>query len=334
MARELLPEDVLKALEKGKLAPFYLLYGPGEFRLEKVLNKIRAGFIPESARDLNLEILYGGETKAGDIINRARSFPFMAPNRLIIVRRTENFQVSELDIFLPYLEAPAESTCLIFISSKPDFRNKFHKKIKALGRAVNFRELKDNQVVPWINRTAGELGLELDNQACLYLHQMAGNRLRDLYAELEKLYLRYGRINVGIEEVKALAVHSRNYTIFQLMDGVSVKNCAVSLGMLSRFLEEGDKIAAPLQFIGMLNRQLRLLWQTKITLAKGGRNRDVANKLGPARFSADNFVKQSKNWSVEELEKGLRLLYQVEGLLKSSSRPRPVLENLIMALCG
>ena len=41
MARELEPEDVLKSLEKGQLAPFYLFYGPGEFRLEKVLDKIR-----------------------------------------------------------------------------------------------------------------------------------------------------------------------------------------------------------------------------------------------------------------------------------------------------
>ncbi len=61
MPGDLPPDDVLKSLEKAQLAPYYLFYGPGEFRLEKVLDRIREGFIPESARDFNLEILYGGE---------------------------------------------------------------------------------------------------------------------------------------------------------------------------------------------------------------------------------------------------------------------------------
>ena len=334
MTEELLPEDVLKSLGKGQLAPFYLFYGSGEFRLEKVLDKIREDFIPESAKELNLEILYGGEADPGDITNRARSFPFMARNRLIIVRRTENFKADDLEIFLPYLEDPAESTCLIFISSKPDFRKKFYTRVKNLGGAVNFRELKEYQVVPWIKQTAKELGLRIDSQACIYLQQMVGNRLRDLYVEIEKLHLRYGQIIVTMEQVKELAIHSRIYTIFQLMDAISLKNCSRSLVILKRFLEEEDKKNAPLQFIGMLNRQIRLLWQTKSILTKGGRKKDVAKKLGSARFSADNFVKQSTQWSVEELEKGLSLLYQAEGLLKSSSRPRPILENLILSLCG
>jgi len=334
MTKALLPEDVLKSLGKGQLAPFYLFYGSGEFRLEKVLDKIREDFIPESAKELNLEIFYGGEADPGDIINRALSFPFMARNRLIIVRRTENFKAEDFDVFLRYLEAPSESTCLIFISSKPDFRKKFYTKIKALGGAVNFRELKEYQVVPWIKQTAKELGLRIDSQACIYLQQMVGNRLRDLYVEIEKLHLRYGQIAVTIDHVKELAIHSRIYTIFQLMDAISLKDCARSLVILKRFLEEEDKKKAPLQFIGMLNRQIRLLWQTKSILANGGRKKDVAKKLGPARFSTDNFIKQSKQWSVEEFETGLNLLYWAEGLLKSSSRPRPILENLILSLCG
>ena len=137
MPEELRPEDVLDSLAKGRLAPFYLFYGPGEFRLEKVLDTIRDRYLPESARDLNLEICYGDETESQEIISRARSLPFLASNRLIIVRRTENFRAEALERFLPYFEDPAETTCLIFVSSKTDFKKKFYKKIKSLGRAVN-----------------------------------------------------------------------------------------------------------------------------------------------------------------------------------------------------
>ena len=212
MTRDLTPEDILKSLETGQLAPFYLFHGLGEFRLEKVLDRIRASYIPSSSKDLNLEVFYGGErTHPAEIVNRARSLPFLAENRLIIIRRTESFSTDELEAFLPYLKKPAETTCLIFIASKTDFRKNFYKRIRELGQAVNFTKLKESQVIPWIRRTAGELEVKIDGQACAYLHQIVGDSLRDLYAELEKLHLRYGEGHVGVEQVKELAVHSRNH---------------------------------------------------------------------------------------------------------------------------
>ena len=335
MTRDLTPEDILKSLETGQLAPFYLFHGLGEFRLEKVLDRIRASYIPSSSKDLNLEVFYGGErTHPAEIVNRARSLPFLAENRLIIIRRTESFSTDELEAFLPYLKKPAETTCLIFIASKTDFRKNFYKRIRELGQAVNFTKLKESQVVPWIRRTAGELEVKIDGQACAYLHQIVGDSLRDLYAELEKLHLRYGEGLMGVEQVKELAVHSRVYTVFELMNKVSEKNCSESLDVLNRFLEEEDKRDAPLRILGMLNRQIRLLWQTKHVLSRGEQARDVAKRLGLPDFSARDFVKQSQYWSINELESGLRLLYQTDGLLKSGSPAKPVLEDLVFCLCA
>jgi DNA polymerase-3 subunit delta len=335
MARDLAPEEVLKSLEKGDLAPFYLFHGPGEFRLEKVLDKIRNDFVPAAARALNVEVFYAGEKNdPAEIISRACSLPFLASNRLIIIRRAEKFRANELELFLPYLEEPVETTCLIFVSSKTDFRMNFYKRIRSLGRAVNFTNLSERQVVPWIKRTAGELGLKIDGEACAYLRQIVGSSLRELFAELEKLRLRYGEEAVGVEQVKELALHTRIYTIFELMKRISERNCSESLKILNRFLEEEDKIGAPLQILGMLNRQFRLLWQTKQILSKGGSKIDVARSLGLPDFSARDFVDHSQVWSAKELEKGLELLYETDGLLKSGSRPKPVLENVLFTLCA
>jgi DNA polymerase-3 subunit delta len=333
MGGEITPERVLNALQKGKLAPYYLFYGPGEFRLEKVLEKIRAGFVPPPAQDLNVEIFYGGETDPAEIVARARSMPFLSPNRLLIVRRIEKLSTETLNRFLPYLERSVASTCLVFVASKADFKKKFFKFIREQGRAVFFRELKDREVLPWIKETAKELGLEIEGRACAQLQQVVGNRSRDLHAELEKLSLRHGKAKVGVEQVQELAVHSRIYTIFELMNAVSAKRCADALRVLGRFLEEEDKKDGPLRIIGMLNRQVRLLWYTKAVLAKGGGVHDVATKLGPARFSAPDFVKYSKGWSVAELTQGIRALYRAEGRLKSGSHPKLIVENLILALC-
>jgi DNA polymerase-3 subunit delta len=334
MARDLAPEEVFKSLEEGDLAPVYLFHGPGEFRLEKVLDKIRNDFVPAAARALNVEVFYAGEKiDPTEIISRARSLPFLSSNRLIIIRRAERFRSNELEMFLPYLEEPAETTCLIFVSSKTDFRMNFYKRIRSIGWAVNFSKLSERQVIPWIKRTAGELGLKIDGEACAYLRQIVGNSLRELFAELEKLRLRFGEEAVGVKQVKELALHTRIYTIFELMKSISEKKCSESLRILNRFLEEEDKVGAPLQILGMLNRQFRLLWQTKQILSKGGSKMNVARTLGLPDFSARDFVAHSQVWSGKELERGLKLLYQTDGLLKSGSRPKPVLENVLVSLC-
>ena len=178
MARDLHPDDVLDSLNKEQLAPFYLFYGNDEFRLERLLDKIRDNYIPESVKDLNLEICYGGETNPVDIINKAQTLPFMSQNRLLIIRRVEEFATEQLEKFLPYLEAPSESTCLLFISSKTDFKKRFYKKIRSSGYAVSFAELRDNQIASWIRRTSKELGLKVDGQASAYLQQIMNSRIR------------------------------------------------------------------------------------------------------------------------------------------------------------
>jgi len=334
MGMDLTPESVLKSLEGGKLPPFYLFYGPGEFRLERVLGRIREDYLSGSARDFNLEIFYGGEDKPSTIVNHAQSLPFLAENRLIIVRRTELFKANEFDLFLPYLDHPSETTCLIFVSSKTDFKRRFYKQIRSAGLAVLFGELKENEVVPWIRQSAKELNLKLDGQAAVYLQQIMGNSLRDINGELEKLKLRYGDQEVGLEEVKELAVHSRIYSIFELMNMISLRKRQESLEVLSRFLDEEDKREAPLRVIGMLNRQLRLLWKTKETLAGGGKTKEVAQRLGLPFFSAGYFVTQAGLWSEDDLRGGIGLLYQADRHLKSGTRSRPILENLIISLTG
>jgi len=332
MARDIQPEAVLRQLKKGTLNPVYLFHGESHFRLEKLLTEIRDTFVPETAHDLNVQLFYGGEAQATVILDAARSLPFMCPNRLIIVRRTENFSPSALEHFLPYLEKPVPSTCLIFVSAKTNFKTRFYKKIREKGWSVCFHKLRDQEVVPWLRRTAREMGIDMDGEACAFLFQMVGNRLQDLYSELEKLSLRYGQGHIGREEVKELAIFSRAYTVFELMDEVSFRRAEPSLRVLNRFLEEEDRNGA-LKVLGMLNRQMRLISHTKRVLEGGGQVRDLPKKVGIPGFLGNKIAQQSRKWKFEEIEDALQLLYRSDGLLKRGSSERTVLENIVISLC-
>ena len=332
MSEDLAPDHVLDQLKKGKLSPFYLFYGPDEFRLERVLSRIRETSMLDTVRDLNLQIYHGDKAAPADIVDSARSLPFMSERRLIIVRRTEAFSAAALESFISYLERPVDSTCLIFVSSRPNLKMRFFRTIRDLGQAVHFRNLTEGQVISWIKKLAKELGLNMEDLACTYLQQIVGNQMMDLHAELQKLHLRYGNTRVGVEEVRTLAIYGRIYTIFELIDEIAFKRLAQSLSMLDRFLEEeGDDSA--LRVVGMLNRQIRLLWQTKSLSEAGGRLADVNRKLGLPNFLTSKILEQSRGWKTGEFERAFHLLYQADGLLKSGARARLVLENLVLSLC-
>ncbi len=335
MSGDLSPDHVLKAAKTGQVAPFYLFYGPGEFRMERVLTALRTLLVPEAARDFNLEVLYGDEPiEPEQIINKASSMPFLAQRRLIILRRTESFKAEQLERFLPYLDRPSSSTCLIFISARTNFNTKFYKKFRSEGAAVLFDELKGNQILPWIKRTASEdFGMTLEGEACAYLHGVVGNRPRELYSELEKLHLRYGK-TVTPEQVKDAVTHSRVYTVFELMDAVSMKDCASSLRILKRYLEEEDLRDGPQKLIGMLNRQVRLLWQAKAVLLKRGGTQEIEKKTALTGFPVKKLMEQAPRWEEKELERALELLRRADDRLKSGSGATVILETLVLSLCS
>jgi DNA polymerase III delta subunit len=107
------------------------------------------------------------------------------------------------------------------------------------------------------------------------------------FSELEKLRLTFAAFQV--DQIKEFVISGRIYSIFELVDRVSSKKCADSLEALGRYLQEEDKRVAPLQVIGILNWQIRLLWQTKSVLAQGGGFAQVAEKLSESLQSRRSY---------------------------------------------
>ena len=139
---------------------------------------------------------------------------------------------------------------------------------------------------------------------------------------------------MSLDQVKEAVIHSRVYTVFELMDAVSMKDCGSSLRILKRYLEEEDLRDAPLGLISMLNRQIRLLWQTKAVLLKRGGAQEVQKKTGLSGFPVRKLVEQAPRWTEKELESALERLHWSDDRLKSGSSPRVILETLILSLCS
>jgi DNA polymerase-3 subunit delta len=333
--QSLTPESVLNSFHKGAFAPFYLFYGPEDFWIEITLDKIKKDFIPDEVKAFNLEILYGGEVSAQEILNRARLVPFMYSHRLLIVRGTENFPQDAYQQFLSYMNHPVDSTCIIWISNKTDLRGAFYKKFKDLDTAVNFKKLSERQVYSWLQKRAKELALDIDKEASSFIYQMVGSSLRDLFSEIFKLSLRYPHSRIGLEQIKELTTFSRLFTVFDLVDCVSNKDADHAIVVLKKLFEtQGRDATTLLGLLGMLARQVRLILQAKSGLKNGGGRMAAIKKLQPLpAFVIEKYLAQEKFWQEEELEEALHNIYDADGLIRTGSRGDLVLENLIFLLC-
>lgn len=332
MAAELSYEHVVKHVETGRLEPFYLFYGSGEFLREAVLSRIRDSCVDDATRDLNLRVFYGDRDGAGKILDYARTLPFMAFRRFAIVRRAGDLKGDSLDGLIPYLEDPSPTSCVIFVASSADFRKPFFKIMRDSGRAVHFRNPHESKIPAWIQKKARELGFEMDPDACGCLVEMVGIELMDLNSEIEKLALSHPGGHVGIEDVRKSAASSRSYTIFEVTDAVSSRRLDLALPLLRRFLEEEGRDGV-LRLLGMISSQVGLLWRCKRVVQSGGGARETAGTLGVHPYVAGKLVPRARLWGREELEKGVHLLYRADGRIKSGADGGQVLERLLIALC-
>ncbi len=332
MPVELSYGHLLKRIETGQLETFYLFFGAGEFLREAALTKIRETCVDEAARDFNLRVFYGDKAGIGEMLDFARSLPFMGSRRIGIVRKAEALDSETFRGLVQYLKNPAPTTCMIFVASSADFRKSFFKLIRDMGRSVHFRDPSENKIPEWIARTARGLGLQIDSEACGCLREIVGADPMDLYPELEKLALRYPGAHIGIREVRENAVNSRSYTIFELMDSISSRRLDKALPALRRFLEEEGRDAV-LRVVGMISREIGLLWQCKTASASGQGVEEIRKKLGVHRFAVEKLLPRCRLWRPEELEKSIGMLHQADGGIKTGAPVDIALERVLIALC-
>jgi len=325
--KALVPDNILLSLKSGTIEPFYLFYGPEEFWIELVLDEIKRRLIPDSVKDFNLEILYSDEVPAAEVLNRARTVPFMSPRRLIIVRRAEQYSKSDRELFLSYMDKPLESTCIIWVSGAAESKDPFLVRCRESGRAVNFKKLTQGQAFGWMHKRAEELGIRIDSEAGAFLYQMVGSSLGDLYSELEKVSARFPQSRIGMEQIKDSAAFSRLFTVFDLVDHVFRKDALHALETLHRLFEiQGRDPTAILGILGMVARQIRLICRAK-------KNKEAAELRKLPHYVIEKCITQGKLWEEKELGYALSRIYDADGLIRAGSQGDLVLEHLVVQIC-
>jgi DNA polymerase III subunit delta len=324
--------ELIDRAHRGDLSPVHVLVGGERFLLERAIGAVRAAVLAEGPPGFNDDTFHGKGLAAGSVLAAARTLPMMAPRRFVLVRDGEAMAPSELEALARYLEAPAESTCLLFVAEKLDGRTKLARSAKKAGLLAEAKPLKGAALRGFALAEAKARGHALAPPAAEALLEAAGDDLAALDDALERLSLYVGAAQpIDVAAVEACVLPVRTDSIWALVDGVSDRDARRANRAAAALLADREP---PLRILALVARQLRMVARMRQALAAGQSPDEACRTAGAPPFKARDLARAAKRFGTPELRAAFGTVADTERALKGSRRPPDVvLQEAILRLC-
>jgi DNA polymerase III subunit delta len=303
---------------------FYLFHGSDEISIDAAVARLRAEMGDGPDADMNTTEFDGAEATVPEILAAVSSYPFLADRRLVIVRgllgwltrkgagQTGKQALARLEEDVPSL--PDYARLVLVERGEIPAKNAIVKLAQTVesGYMRVFNAPKDT--TGWISQRARETyAVEIDGRAAAALAAVTGDDLRRADNELVKLVSYVdGQRSITEDDVVALTPYVAEASIFKMVDAIAEGRGQVALQLMHRLMAEKDQDA--LKLYGMIIRQFRLLITAKEHLMAGG---DAGSIPGMSSFVARTVARQSREFSIEQLEKIYRNLAETDFKIKT-----------------
>ncbi len=323
------------------------LVGEEEYLKNEGLQSILDSLQSESSVELSE---FDGKTVTiATILDELRTYPFLNPQRAVVVRNADSLLAAGEEPLLRYVENPVGFSTLILDFSKLDGRSKFAKALKKRGTEMRFEHMREYKVPEWLRGLAmRRYGKRLSAEDARFMVEMVGANPGLLDSELSKIAsLATDSKAIRRSDVESVITRGRARTVFALTERVEAKRKAEALKLLDDILSRGiyDERAGRVSaesagiapyLLHMLNWSLNRMWSANRLISKGESEQDVAArlKLHP-RFKERFFTNLRKLWLPSECRRCHREMLLTDRLVKSSGDKVPVLlETLIVKMCA
>lgn len=141
------------------------------------------------------------------------------------------------------------------------------KVVEKAGGVVISTDIDPSKLGTELQAAAQAAGKKLSPRAAMVLQEMTGNASGDALNELEKLITYVGSAGeIKEADVAAIVIPSREWNVFQLVDGVTRGNPGLAMTQLHTLISTPGSLSdnAFRALFPMISRQMSLLWQAKI----------------------------------------------------------------------
>jgi DNA polymerase-3 subunit delta len=311
-------KNLLGELEKDRILPLYLFYGPEVYLQREAVKHFRAKLVGEG-NSLNFLLLDGEEISAGEVVQTANTLPLFTSFRLVVIKNAPYFgsgRGKEEPALLAYLREPADATCLIFCTAgNVDKRRQAYKLVEGRGRVVEFTHLNPQDLKRWFQKKARQVGKSLAPPAEDAL-LAAGRDISLLYNEIEKVLAYAGDKSViTAADVAAVSAPAAEETVFAVMDAFGERRIVDVVSKLRALLEKEP----PGRVLSLLARQLKLILIAQDVLVSGKGDKALAAALEVPVFVAKKVALQARRFPRREAEALLWGLLELDLAVKSGN---------------
>lgn len=237
--------DIMAELQKGLFKPIYLLMGKESYYIDKISDWIAANGLKEEEKDFNLNILYGSDVNARNVMDEARRFPMMAERQVLIVKEAQN--IKDIASLEAYMNKPVETTVLVlcYKGGTIDGKNKIVSKAKACGIVFVSESPKYDHITDFIKDyiKRPEYNATIDTRAANVLAAHIGGDLKRLSSELDKLLLAFRKgapRKITTELIEERIGISKDYNVFELLNALITRN-ALKAHQIAKYFNDTPK---------------------------------------------------------------------------------------------
>ena len=292
----------------------YLICGDDHGRITERRSRLRAMAEQESGAG-GVELLEGDDCTPENVVGALCAMTFALGRRFVIADGVERWKDADVEEVAGAMRSMDAETLTVAFFGREEGRHKvpaaLRKAVEAVGGQVAEEStVKARELPRWLVARAGELGVELDNQAARALIAHVGDRQQRLLRELEKLALEHGQgARLGVEEVEQSCATSAERKMWTLADAIVAGDERTATRALLELRQQGERLPGLLY---NMVRRLRDAHTIAEALAAGQPAAQVKKTLRMPSFAADRLVADVAKRDVDAFRRALELMADLE----------------------
>lgn len=300
-------------MKTRQFKPVYLIYGEEAFLKKSYKNRMKEAIAGDDT--MNYHYFEGKGLDIKEIISLADTMPFFGERRLILVEDSGLFKSGGADALVEYLPQMPDTTCMIFVESEVDKRNRLYKKVKDLGYAAEMVRQDSKQLATWAGGILAKEGKKITGRTMELFLSKTGDDMENIRMELEKMIsYTMGRDVITDEDVEEICTVRVTNKIFDMVAAIVNRKTKVAMDLYEDLLTLKEP---PMRILFLIARQFNQILQVKELMSQGMDKGSIASKLKMQPFVVGKVMPQARSFSREQILSYVNLCVDAEEAVKT-----------------
>ncbi len=321
-------KQVLEEINNTKIRSAYLMFGEENQLADDLITKIKNKFLLKPESEINFFVRFVSDQGVDEIISLGSGMSLFSEKKVILLKEAELIKQTDLERLTKFLSKNLEGICIILHTILSNLNQSRLKSLDEKLTLINLSPLGIDELKNFIVNEFDKYGKEVTTHAIDSLIFLVGNHLSDLIGQINIICQFYMDSKIiDVSEVENIASTYATHDVFKLNRYIATRDYGKASFILLHLLESG---ISPQQIISQLFRHYSILWKLLgLSRFKISDSAILAKELKIYRKYLAEYKVQSRMWNLSSINRALKLIYEADKTLKSSTvEPQIVLDLL------